>query len=81
MGSNSSKEEKEVIITQAGNSGGISTNIQGKFSLVEICVFILVIFMVLVLGYFIWNYCKKRLEKKIRREVTRSQELMSITTQ
>lgn len=76
---NQSKEEKEVIITQAGNSGGTTTTTPGTtFTMWEIGVFLVGLLLIIIIGRFVWIKCNKRMEKKIRREITRSQELMEL---
>lgn len=75
MGSSQSKEE--VIV--AGNSGGQSSQINGMFpaeltgkTIVEIVVLILAAIVIL---WYCYQRCKKRLEKKIREEIRASQEI------
>lgn len=74
MGKTQSKEE--VIITQAGNSGGTTAegNSGHGYSLLEVCG--IVTAMLIVAAIIVWccRRSKKALEKKIRLEVMRSQE-------
>lgn len=70
MGKNQSKEE--IFIAQAGNSGEATIDFFLK-NYMEIIVRALVVLTLLVAFY---KYCKKRLEKKIRREISRNQELV-----
>lgn len=78
MGGSESKEE--VIISQAGNSGGITdeANTNKGCSLLEVIGIVfagLVIVFILYSGYRIIS---KRLERKIRREIARSRELSTV---
>lgn len=78
MGKTWSKEE--IVIAQAGNSGGQSLDAENKghhgYSTTEvlaIVAFILAIAILLFLGY---RKMKQLIEKKIRMEIRRSQELI-----
>lgn len=75
MGTTQSKEE--VIIAQAGNSGGqtngVSFNAMGVKEIMEMVMIIICIIIILV---YCHGKCKKQLEKKVRREIVRSQELV-----
>lgn len=69
MGKTQSKEE--IIIAQAGNSGGVSAfngeNLHRDVLLVILCL------VVLVAGiYYVRRKCKKYVEGKIRAEIARS---------
>lgn len=74
MGSSQTKEE--LVIAQAGNTGsnaiesgsGLSSKI-----IIEMVASILGCITVIV---YCFGKCKKRLEKKIRAEITRSQEIV-----
>lgn len=78
MGGSESKEE--VVIAQAGNSGGVSATEEKAHSytmmeivgIVAICLFIAGFMM------YIWKRVERALQKKIRREIvrTQSQELV-----
>lgn len=77
MGGSQSKDE-EIIITQAGNSGGLtntpSVNEENSWSIKDVlgaCVLALAIALIFAfcLGKF-----KKMLERKIRREIALSRE-------
>lgn len=76
MGYNQSKEEKEVIISQAGNSGGTTSDVQ--FGLKYITEIVVIVFIVVVIGYFLWRRCEKRMQKKMRREIIRSRDLIAL---
>lgn len=73
MGTGYSKDE--VIITQAGNSGGVTTG-AGKFELSELIgVLIGGVFIGLVIMGIVWCICKlgkKKLRAEMRRQITRS---------
>lgn len=77
MGGSTSKEE-EVIITQAGNSGGISANANQNqatgYNLYEIVGIILICVIIGIIVMCIWKKIQKALEKKIRREIAKSRE-------
>lgn len=74
MGSSQTKEE--VIIAQAGNSGGNTVG-TGNGSLIKIAIEIAVmIICCIIMMVYCFGKCKKRLEKKIRAEITRSQEIV-----
>lgn len=69
------ERREEVIIAQAGNSGGTSNNITFSISeLMGIMAFVIVMILILLV---IFRLCRKRLEKKIRAELRRSQEIIS----
>lgn len=74
MGSTESKEE--VIIAQAGNSGGATTDGTnfGSFSVAEILGIIAFIGVLLIVVAYCWGIYKKRLTNKIRKELRKSTE-------
>lgn len=75
MGKSQSKEE--VIIAQAGNSGGESTKVgSGNFSMGEVCSIIAIVLSLGVFIYLMVQWIMKRIQKKIRTEIRRSQELI-----
>lgn len=71
MGSSQSKEE--VIISQAGNSGGQTNALQ--FGIKEVLEIIVVIVCMGVIVGCCYVKCRKWFEKKIRREIIKSQDL------
>lgn len=77
MGGSTSKQE-EVIITQAGNSGGISTNTNHSqvngYSLWEIIGIVVVCMAIAIVVLCIWKKMQKSLKNSIRREIARSRE-------
>lgn len=82
MGGSTSKEEKEVIIAQAGNSGGTSGAVnQVSFSLPEIGLFLFIIMVLAIIIYFVWRRCTKNVNKKISREIAKSRELITMALQ
>lgn len=78
MGYNQSKENKEIIISQAGNSGGATSGLDKSFTTWEIGYAVIIILILIFVGAYIWRRCMKKLEKRIRLEVSRSQELVSM---
>lgn len=72
MGGTQSKEE--VIIAQAGNSGG-QTNKTEFFSLKTIIEITVIIIAVIITILYCYGRCKKGLLKKVRREIRASQDL------
>jgi len=76
MGTEYSKEE--VIIAQAGNSGGLTNNPSiakaAAWSLKDILGLGVLILAIFVIIYFCWNRYNKFLKQKIRREIALSQE-------
>lgn len=78
MGTNQSRQEKEIIISQAGNSGGTTGLQQMKLNFWEIVGLLAIIVGLTILGYCMWRCNKKATRKQIRREITRSQELLEI---
>lgn len=74
MGASKSKEE--VIIAQAGNSGGQTNEGQVKsgVGIKEVLEIILAILVLAAICMYFWNQCRKNLKKRIRRELARSQE-------
>lgn len=75
MGLKESKEE--VIIAQAGNSGGSTTSqeIQRGVSLGEVVALIAVALVLAIVVAYCYLHGKKKLERKIRRGIIRSQEI------
>ncbi len=76
MGKTQSKEE--VIIAQSGNSGGVTADGHNANGIAAMDILKLVSCTLLIVG-LVWSCCrrsKKALELKIRREITRSQELI-----
>lgn len=73
MGGKESKEE--VIIAQAGNSGG-QTNETNKFSAKTIVEIVFMILAVLIVLFYLYNKCKKHMTKKIQEQIRASQELV-----
>lgn len=72
MGGSQSKEE--VIISQAGNSGGATAKMYGiGFSLMEIIGIVAAGFIVVAVIVYLWYTAKKSLKRTIRREIQRSQ--------
>lgn len=74
MGSTQSKEE--VIIAQAGNSGGITnkTASSPSWTVKEIAEIVVLIMAIIVIFWFCVIRCKAMLRKKIREEISRSRE-------
>jgi len=77
MGGSQSREE--IIVAQAGNSGGISQSASQKQPTSELSVYEIlgtVSFAVnlLFVVYFIYYVMKKKLEQKVYKEVRRSSE-------
>jgi hypothetical protein len=72
MGKTQSKEE--VIIAQAGNSGG-ETNGQSGFTTKNIMEIVSMLLVLIIIGTYIYEKCKKKLAKKINRQIRASQEL------
>lgn len=78
MGTNQSKTEKEVIIAQAGNSGG-ATGLQGiSFNFWEVVGILFTILLIVVIGYYLWRCNRKATRRQIRREISKSQDLAAI---
>lgn len=73
MGNNQAKEE--IIIAQAGNSGG-TTATASVWNLTDILVITIFILVLMVIIGFCIKKCKSALETKIRREINRSRELV-----
>lgn len=73
MGSNNSKSREEIIIAQAGNSGGQTT--ETSFGVAKEVLTIGVLFLAVVcMVAFCFCHCKKILKRKIRTEIARSRE-------
>jgi hypothetical protein len=73
MGGSQTKEE-EIFINQAGNSGGISNGISQKdISAGEICgiIALSLVALALMVSGAIW--CKRCVDRKIKKEVKRCQ--------
>jgi hypothetical protein len=66
MGTNQSKEE--VILAQAGNSGGTSISTREACGIV-----VLVIAMLAIVAIGV-SWCNKALKRRIRKEIARSME-------
>lgn len=73
MGKNQSKEE--IIIAQAGNSGGqTTTTSMGEWTFKEIlCIGVLILAVLAIMAYMMAR-CKKQLQQTIRREIALSRE-------
>ena len=69
MGESESKEE--VIISQAGNSGGATAN--NGFSLVELSGVVAAGFVIVAIVAYCYCKDKKMLKSTVRREIQRSQ--------
>lgn len=76
MGAKQSKEE--IIIAQAGNSGGVTNSVDSVGHLTLWQGIGLVFFGIVMVFVILYCYgcAKKRVESKIRREIRRSQELV-----
>lgn len=73
MGTNQSKEE--VIIAQAGNSGGSTAGIE-KIGLVrDVIGLVLVVLILCTLLWYWYKRCYQNMKEKARRSVSRSQQL------
>ena len=77
MGTYQSGKEKEIIVAQAGNSGGVTNEAQ-KFTTTEVLVVGGIVIGIAIAAYLDKRRCQKYMERKIRREVARSQELLNI---
>lgn len=75
MGTNQFKKE-EIVIAQSGNSGGTTAAATGNFSGTTILEMVMLVLGVMIIGYFCYERCKANWEKKIRREIGRSQQLV-----
>lgn len=65
MGGSSSNEEKEIIISHAGNSGGtIPTSSETMFTLWEVTGQLVALLIMAITRFFIWRRCKKFIHKK-----------------
>ena len=80
MGTNQSKETKEeIVIAQSGNSGGSTTSQQQEVtyvSLTEVVLLLVATVSFVALGYYCYLKIRRNLEKKIRQEIRRSQEII-----
>lgn len=78
MGENQSKEE--IIIAQSGNSGGntnkANQNESEGYTLPEILGIVAIVVVLLAGLIYLKNKLKKMIEKKIRKEITMSQEIV-----
>lgn len=72
MGKNISKEKEEIVIAQAGNGAALNSLSLGSLSNIVEGAFI--ILAIGIVCYLVFKRCKKGLERKIRREVSRSTE-------
>lgn len=72
MGKNQSKEE--TVIVQSGNSGGTSATTVSEWRVADIFSVMVFILVALSILLFCMYRCKKGVERRIRREVTRSRE-------
>ena len=72
MGKTVSKDgtEEENIIVQAGNSGGVSAT--ATISTFEILGIVTFLGLVAMVAFLIYLRCKRKLEKRIRREIFKS---------
>lgn len=52
-----------------------------KFTITEVMIIIIVVLVLAVIVWLIWRRCNKNVEKKIRREISRSLELLAIGIQ
>lgn len=75
---NSKEVREEIVIAQSGNSGGQTNSPQqnGSISSRDILETGVIIVAVAVIILYLYGRCKKKFEKKIRREITASQELV-----
>lgn len=78
MGNNQSREEKEIIISQAGNSGGVTGLSEVKFSLWEVLVILGVLLVAVAVGIYTWRRGNRAVQRKIRDEIAKSHELIAI---
>lgn len=79
MGGRESKEE--VIISQAGNSGGVSDDAKANgrgCSLLEVTGIVAAFLIITLLLYCGYRIIRKRLENKIRREIAKSRDLSTV---
>lgn len=78
MGAKNSKEE--IIIAQAGNSGGQTTNAktdgQQMYNAAEILGIIAFVAVLMLIAFACCFCTKRKLEQKIRREISRSRSSM-----
>ena len=70
MGKTSSKEE--VIIAQAGNSGSTAQGETNRLSIRDIIEITFGVIMIAAVIWVLYGKCKKKFEKKIRKELQRS---------
>lgn len=73
MGGTESKKE-EVIIAQAGNSGGQTNG--ASFSTKDILFIVVFVIVMLILLSILWERCNRKIDTKIKREVSRSREIL-----
>ncbi len=81
MGKEYSKEE--VIITQAGNSGGQTDTVSGRPQWTElsaggICGIIAICALVFIFAHFLYKKFRASLKSTIRAEVSKSMELLRV---
>lgn len=83
MGTTQTRQEKEIVIAQSGNSGGTtaSSTDGSKYTLWEVIGVCGTFLILLLVGWFINQRCKRNINKNIRREMNKSQELISIGLQ
>lgn len=78
MGTNQSKKEEEIIITQTGNSGETTGLQQIKLTIWEVIGLLLFVVGLGAVGYFLWRRCRNSTKKQIRREISKSHELVAL---
>lgn len=78
MGTNQSKKEEEIIIAQAGNSGETTGLQQIKLNIWEILGLLLFLVGLGAVGFFLWRRCRNSTKKQIRREISKSHELIAL---
>ena len=76
MGNTQAKQE-EIIIVQAGNSGG-QTKAKEFGSAPDILAMVTLLLLMVVLVYFITKCCKKKLDKTIRKEIYKSRDTLQV---
>lgn len=75
MGGTQTKEE-EVIISQAGNSGGATNDVaqsqQAPLTALEVTGIVTSCILIALLAYLAFRLIKKAIEKKIKKEVSKA---------
>lgn len=74
MGSQQTKEE-EVIISQAGNSGGATNDVaqsQRALTALEVSGVVTSCLLIALLAYLAFRLIKKAIERKIKKEVSKA---------